>query len=70
VQILRERNEKTNDARLKELERDNKRLTETVNAKNTQLSKMEFDHRQVQRTLSKVSENTEQVWSQIIIRNN
>ncbi|XP_070181839.1 girdin-like isoform X2 [Littorina saxatilis] len=61
IEVLRERNEKTNDARMKELERENKRMTETINAKNTQMSKMEFETRQVQRSYSKLKENVDRL---------
>ncbi|XP_076464558.1 uncharacterized protein LOC143296482 [Babylonia areolata] len=61
IEVLRERNEKTNDARMKELERENKRLTETVTTKNTQLSKMEFEGRQLQRSYSKLKENVDRI---------
>ncbi|KAK7506972.1 hypothetical protein BaRGS_00001823 [Batillaria attramentaria] len=61
IEVLRERNEKTNDAKMKDLERENKRMTETINAKNTQMSKMEFENRQLQRSYSKLKENVDRI---------
>ena len=60
-QVLRERNEKTNDTRMKEVERENKRLTETISTKNAQMSKMEFESRQVQRSFTKLKENVDRL---------
>ncbi|KAK3591834.1 hypothetical protein CHS0354_007697 [Potamilus streckersoni] len=61
VEIIRERNEQTNDSKLKDLERENKRLHETVSTKNQQLSKFEFENRQLQKTFQKSKESADKI---------
>jgi cell division protein FtsB len=47
VNVIRVRNEQTNDTRLKELEKENKQLHETMTVKNQQTSKLEYENRQM-----------------------
>ncbi|KAL3873251.1 hypothetical protein ACJMK2_036390 [Sinanodonta woodiana] len=61
IEIIRERNEQTNDSKLKDLERENKRLHETVSTKNQQLSKFEFENRQLQKTFQKSKESADKI---------
>ncbi|XP_052272930.1 girdin-like isoform X2 [Dreissena polymorpha] len=50
LQVLRTRNEQTNDTKMKDLEKENSRLHETLAAKNKELTKVEFSNRQLQKT--------------------
>ncbi|XP_053400629.1 girdin-like isoform X3 [Mercenaria mercenaria] len=61
MEVIRTRNEQTNDTKLKDLERENKRLHDTISAKNQHLTKVEFNNRQLQKTYNKVHENLEKM---------
>ncbi|BFZ12289.1 hypothetical protein BsWGS_15328 [Bradybaena similaris] len=58
---IRERIEKTSDLKVKDLEKENRRLLETVTTKNSQLNKLEFDNRQLQRSCHQLQENIRRV---------
>ncbi|CAH1791258.1 unnamed protein product [Owenia fusiformis] len=61
VQTLRERNEKTLDLRMKDIEKENKRLHENVRDMSSQMSKLEFDNRQLQKQQYKLENNVEKL---------
>ncbi|XP_052106047.1 girdin-like isoform X2 [Mytilus californianus] len=61
VHVIRQRNEQTNDTRLKELEKENKQLHETVTAKNQVTSKLEHENRQIQKSFSKLKLNSDHI---------
>ncbi|CAL1530395.1 unnamed protein product [Lymnaea stagnalis] len=58
---LQERSEQTSDVKVKDLERENKRLHEVVTTKNSQLSKLEFDYRQLHRSGQQLQEGTQRL---------
>ncbi|XP_055879574.1 girdin-like isoform X3 [Biomphalaria glabrata] len=61
LHTIQERCELTSDVKMKDLERENKRLHETVAAKNSQLTQLEFDHRQLQRSSHQLQEGTQRL---------
>ncbi|GFR67510.1 girdin-like isoform X5, partial [Elysia marginata] len=58
---IRERSEKTNDARVKDLERENKRLHEAVTSKNAELTRLEFEGRQLQRSIHQLDDSRQRL---------
>ncbi|XP_060577829.1 girdin-like isoform X3 [Ruditapes philippinarum] len=54
MDVIRNRNEQTNDTKLKDLERENKKLHDSLTANNQKLTKLEFDNR---KTYSRTQEN-------------
>ena len=54
VETLRERNEKTQDLHVKETERENKKLHESVKNLTSQLSNTTYEHRQLQKTYEQI----------------
>ncbi|XP_064623773.1 girdin-like isoform X2 [Lineus longissimus] len=61
VETLRERNEKTQDIRFKDIEKENKRLHESVTELRGNLSKMEFDNRQLKKSHDRLQNNMNKV---------
>ncbi|XP_062573804.1 girdin-like isoform X4 [Saccostrea cucullata] len=61
VEVVRARSEQTNDARLKDLERENKRMSQSVSQKDQQLSKLEFENRQLQKSYNSLKHNCDRI---------
>ncbi|KAL4237355.1 Coiled-coil domain containing 88C [Mactra antiquata] len=61
MEVIRTRNEQTNDSKLKDLEKENKRLHESLTVKNQHLTKLEFEKRQLTKTNQKAQETIEKV---------
>ncbi|XP_011447638.3 girdin isoform X2 [Magallana gigas] len=61
VEVVRARSEQTNDARLKDLERENKRMSQSVSQKDHQLSKMEYENRQLQKSYNSLKHNCDRI---------
>ncbi|XP_061172123.1 girdin-like isoform X3 [Saccostrea echinata] len=61
VEVVRARSEQTNDARLKDLERENKRMSHSVSQKDQQLSKLEFENRQLQKSYNSLKHNCDRI---------
>nr|XP_022333848.1 girdin-like isoform X3 [Crassostrea virginica] len=61
VEVVRARSEQTNDARLKDLERENKRMSQAVSQKDQQLSKLEYESRQLQKSYNSLKHNCDRI---------
>ncbi|KAL5009181.1 hypothetical protein ScPMuIL_014762 [Solemya velum] len=61
VESIRHRNEQSNDAKIKDLEKENKRIHQTISQKNQQLSKFEFENRQLQKSYNKLKQNADRI---------
>ncbi|XP_048734399.1 girdin-like isoform X3 [Ostrea edulis] len=61
VEVVRARSEQTNDARLKDLERENKRMSQSVSQKDQRLSKVEYDNRQLLKSYNSLKHNCDRI---------
>ncbi|XP_052827724.1 girdin isoform X1 [Octopus bimaculoides] len=61
ISSLRERNEKSNDSRVKELEKENKNLHDKVSETAARISKLDFEYQQLQRANDKMKANCERL---------
>ena len=61
VDVIRNRSEQTNDTKVKDLERENKRLHEAISVKNQHLSKLEFESRQLHKSYQRTKDNSDKI---------
>lgn len=61
IEALRQRNEENIDLRVKEVERENKRMSETVKEVNQQLSKLDYEYRNLQKQHGRLQDQVEKV---------
>ncbi|XP_033125963.1 girdin-like [Anneissia japonica] len=57
IETLRERNQKNVDHRIRDIENENRKLHEEMKESQSKLSKVEYDNKQLQKTLDKLKDN-------------
>lgn len=61
IETLRQRNEENIDLRVKDVERENKRMAESVKDTNHRLSQLDYEYRDLQKEHSQLKEQVEKV---------